>query len=284
MMKSSPRVRRMLISTVLLTVFLTACGGGGEGNSDDTTPIITKETITVMTYNILNGAGVETLFPGNKEWVENHGYPGNRLQQIMDVISYANPDILGIQEAHQWELGDPPVVQGVADQLGMNYFFGESTNPDAGFCSAVLFTKFDILESESYPDDFTRAALRVKIGMPDGQLINVFVAHLDSNHQEIRTTEASFIVSEMAPYIDDLSIIMGDMNFAGWSSEADIFYEAGWSHPLSSQQGIDQIWTSPKLEFYVRSGSGIPSELTLGASDHNPVVVQIGIREDWGRC
>ena len=236
--------------------------------------------ITVMTYNILNGAGVDELFPPNKEWAEKHGYPGNRLPQIMEIIKLLDPDILGIQEAHQWDLGDPPVVERVANELGMNFSLGESTNPKSGFAHVVLFTKFHIIESESYSDDFTRAAIRVKLVLPDGQLANVFVAHLDSTSSQIRNREVSFIVKEMRPYLDEIAIIMGDMNFVdGWSKEGDILHSAGWLHPLDTRQWIDQIWTSPVLGSNVNPGPEVPSNMTQGASDHMPVAVDIALPE-----
>ena len=253
----------------------------------DATPSPTQhERITVMTYNILNGAGVDALYPGNKEWVARHGYPGNRLPMVLEVIKAADPDILGIQEAHQWDIGSPSVAQEVADQLGMNYFIGESTNPECGFANVVLFTKFDIKEAESYSSHFTRAGLRAELVMPNGQLISVFVVHLDATSYEIRMSELSFLVGEMQPYIDKFTILMGDMNFLdlqarhyqfGDDIQASILYEAGWCHPLGSSQEIDQIWTSSVLEPYVQPAPEIPSELTSGTSDHRPVVVQIRI-------
>jgi len=235
-----------------------------------------------MTYNILNGAGVETVVLGNKEWAERHGYPGDRLQAVLEVIKTADPDIIGIQEAHQWEIGNPCVAQQVADELGMNYFIGESIDPTSGFASVVLFTKFDIIDAESYGAHFTRAALRAELLIPSGQSMHIFVVHLDATSSEIRMGELTFLADEMSQFIDGLTVLMGDMNFldkdyAPYDRQAAILREAGWCHPLGSSQYIDQVWTSPALEPYVQPGSEIPSQLTSGTSDHLPVVVKVGL-------
>ncbi|MFX1589914.1 MAG: endonuclease/exonuclease/phosphatase family protein [Promethearchaeota archaeon] len=282
---------KVLTAIFTTIIILIGCGGCDLGSLDsnpspvndsiEEIAIVNKDEIVVATYNILNGASVETLNDGNREWLKNNypQYVDNRLQKVLDVINYINPDILGIEEAHQWELGEPSVVQDVADSLGMNYFFGQSTNPDAGFCSVALFTKFEIIESENYPDHFTRAGCRVKIKMPNGKLINVFLAHLDAKSQKTRISEAYFIVSDMEPFIDEFSIIMGDMNFVDPSTEANVFHEEGWKHPLRAKQVIDHIWTSPSLKPYVRSWGTVPSKLTMDASDHTPVIDIIGFPE-----
>lgn len=263
---------QLLSVLVFISLLSTGCG-----EIIVTPQPIADNEIVVATYNILNGAGVDPLVFDNRKWVEEYGYPGNRLEQVLDVIEYINPDILGIQEAHQWELGDPAVVKQVADRLGMNYFFGQSNDPDAGYCSAVLFTRFEIIESENYPDHFTRAGLRVKLKTPEGTIINVFVAHLDSNHQERRLKEAAFIVTEMAPYLDEYSMIMGDMNFFDPSPEAEVFHSAGWAHPVAVLQGIDQIWTTPDMESGVRKWGNISVKMTEIASDHIPSVIVIDL-------
>jgi hypothetical protein len=142
---------------VTLTLVIATDGNGGDSTvggptqtpSPAPTPIESPtaplpETITVMTYNILKGAGADTVDPGNKEQAAQHGFPGNRLPTVLEVIRIADPDILGIQEANQWNMGSPPVVEKVADELGMNHFLGLSTNSESGYASVVLFTKFDI--------------------------------------------------------------------------------------------------------------------------------------------
>lgn len=238
-----------------------------------------QSRVTVMSYNILNGAGVDTLTPENRQWVEEHGYPGDRLQKVLDIISSVSPDILGIEEAHQWELGDPAVVQEVADHLDMDWAFGQSTNPDSGFASVAFFTKFRIVESESYPEHFTRAGLRVQVETPGGLVVNVFVAHLDTNSSDTRVGEATFIVSEMAPYLDGYSIIMGDMNALAGSTSGKVFSDAGWTLCRGLASTIDQIWVSPALQAGNQPWGHISFSQALSVSDHLPSVAAIRLSE-----
>jgi endonuclease/exonuclease/phosphatase family metal-dependent hydrolase len=231
-----------------------------------------------MTYNILKGAGADTVDPGNKEQAAQHGFPGNRLPTVLEVIRTADPDILGIQEAHQWNMGSPPVVEKVADELGMDHFLGLSTNSESGYASVVLFTKFDIKEAESYTSHFSRGAVRAELVTPAGNSIHVFVVHLDGTSHDIREAESTFLVGEMQAYVDDFAMLIGDMNFLDRPTGIGaVLRQAGWSHPLGSSQYIDQIWTSSVIQPYVQSGPDIPSELTSRASDHRPVVVEIGV-------
>jgi endonuclease/exonuclease/phosphatase family metal-dependent hydrolase len=99
---------------------------------------------------------------------------------------------------------------------------------------------------------------------------------------QIAIAETSFLVGKMQQYIDDLTVLMGDLNFVDTKAtgyqykdgkRAAILREGGWCHPLVWREAIDQIWCSPILEPYVQPGP----ELTSRASDHQPVVVEIGI-------
>jgi endonuclease/exonuclease/phosphatase family metal-dependent hydrolase len=238
-----------------------------------------QEVITVMTYNILDGGGEGPTDPMG-EWC--CGVPrgcckspgGNRLPRILEVIKAAAPDILGIQEAYLWQLDNQAIARDVATELGMNYFIGESESPDGAH--VVLFTKFDIVEAEGYPGHFEarnpRGALHAKLIINNGQSIHVFVVHM-----KYEASEVSFLIEQMNPYINDLTLFMGDMNFVDPSELASMFHDAGWQHPLAVTQGIDQIWTSPALKPYVQPGDKIPFDLLKGTSDHYPVVVRIGI-------
>jgi len=232
-----------------------------------------------MTYNILDGGVVGPTDPTGEGCC---GPPrgcynapgGNRLPRILEVIEAADPDIVGIQEAYLWQLDNQAVARQVATELGMNYYIGESADPNGAH--VVLFTRFDIVEAESYPGHFEafnpRGALHAELVTDSGQSIHVFVVHL-----KYQASEVSFLVEQMSPYLDDLALLLGDMNFTDPGDLASILRDAGWRHPLAERQGIDQIWTSPALESYVQAGPRIPPELTEGTSDHLPVVVEIGI-------
>ncbi len=247
----------------------------------------TEETITVMTYNVLAGAGADTVSPDWQEHAAQKGFHGNRLSRVLEVIRAAEPDILGIQEATQWDIGSPSVAQRLADELGMNYFIAESNDKAGVDLHVVLFTKFDIKEAESYPAPITKSALRAELVTPNGESIHVCVVHLHHADMKMRMTELLYVLDDMESYVDDLTIIMGDMNFPYRMRRfielipplpikyVPALREARWCH--CAGQSLDQVWTSPALEPYSQPGQKIPFELTKGTSDHNPVVAKIGI-------
>ncbi len=242
-------------------------------------PLTTKNIVTVMTYNICCGAGVDILPSWVKEASVQQGHPGNRLPQVLEMIRIVDPDILGIQEAYFWDLGDPSVAQNVSNQLGMNYCISGSI-PENGSANVVLFTKYNITEVESYSAQLSRAGLRAKLVMPNGQEIQVFVVHFHSENSTARMSELSFIVKELQFHFDNTTILMGDLNFNDYAStsESNLLRESGLSHPFASYQNIDQIWVSPFLSNYVRIGEyTFPSGLDSKASDHSPVTLKIGI-------
>jgi endonuclease/exonuclease/phosphatase family metal-dependent hydrolase len=247
-------------------------------------PYVAKEypeIITVMTYNILDGGGAGPTDPMGP-WCCGPPHRrgccnapgGNRLPRILEVVKFADPDILGVQEAYLWQLDNQAIAREVAAELDMNYFIGESESPDGAH--VVLFTKFDIIEAESYPGYFEatnpRGALHAELVTHSGEPIHIFVVHLRAWDSEV-----PFLVEEMSPYLDNLTVLLGDMNFVDPSNWASMLREAGWCHPLARQQGIDQIWTSPALAPYVQQAPPIPAKLRVGTSDHAPVVVEIRI-------
>ena len=243
-----------------------------------------SEIITVMTYNIENGGGVGPTDPSGP-WC--CGPPprgccgaarGNRLPRMLEVIKAADPDILGIQEAFLWQLNDDAIAREVAAELGMSYLIGESGDPNGAH--VVLFTRLDIVHAEGYPGCFetgeepgrARAGLRAELVTDSGRTLHVFVVHLRPYAPEV-----SFLLEQMRPYLDDTTLLLGDMNFTDPSDQAAVLRDAGWRHPLAEYQFIDQIWTSPALEAHVQPGPLIPVDLTVGASDHPPFVVRIAI-------
>jgi len=250
------------------------------------------EAITVMTYNILCGAGVEEAGQGPLEWAEEHGYPGNRLSRVLDVIRAADPDILGIQEANGWDRGEPPVVQRVAEELGMNFYLGRSTGEESGLAHVALLTGFHIVDAESYPDHFGRGALRAEVVTPAGRSINVFVAHLHPpSRPDIRLKELRFFTTDVVtPYLEEPTILMGDMNFRlrpldrftmFAQEEASALQGAGWVNvAVEARIGIDQIWASPSLAPHFRKTPPLALELTKGASDHYPLVAKVVLPAD----
>jgi endonuclease/exonuclease/phosphatase family metal-dependent hydrolase len=222
-------------------------------------------SIKAMSYNIFYGAGVE------RQWDSAlpHDLVGkSRLPEFISLIKEINPDVLGIQEASGWDRGTPPVIQQVAQQLGMNYFFAKT----AGDFHLGFLTKFQIVSAENLSAEIGRqGALRATVVSPTGVVLNVFVVHFDPASSDTRLCEINSLISKMQPYLQRRTILMGDMNFQAYSPEYFRLLQAGWM-PVAAERhwGIDQIWTwgggwntIPGLE-----SPNMASEI----SDHKPLI------------
>jgi len=190
----------------------------------------------------------------------------------LGVIKAANPDILGIQEASDWDKGAPPIAQQVAAELGLpHYFLGRSKS---GLPVAV-FSKFEIVAAENLSDQVGNvAALRAQLAGPGGAPIHVFVVHLDPFSPATRAAEVTTLNQVMAPHLQAATILMGDTNIACVETPEDceayrLLAEAGWRLVMKERYVINQIWTSPLLARSVQEMK-FP-EATFAISDHLPV-------------
>ena len=236
----------------------------------------TARQYTVMTYNVLYGAGVNAEDEKIANRWSSGKYHGNRLERVISVIRYVNPDILGIEEACHWDQDNEAAAKRVASELGMNYFVGKSGH--SRFHVALL-SKFPIVSARDFPDQFSRAAIEAEIKLPDGRLLHAFVGHFDlPRSEDAQLREIRFLAQQMRPHAFDLGVMMADANmtYRKGSEKTNALLASGFLL-APSIRGIDQIWTSRPLSTGVKAGPSIPSELTSGVSDHRPSVVVISI-------
>jgi endonuclease/exonuclease/phosphatase family metal-dependent hydrolase len=228
-------------------------------------------SVRVMSYNILYGAGADADWERAAAQLSPWAYPGNRLPEILGIIKTAKPDILGVQEAGGWDKGSPPIAQQVAEELGMNYFLA----PTGNRLHLVLFTKFKLVETENLSSQMGNVgALRATLSTPTGQLIHVFVVHLDPFSAQTRASELVSLTQEMAPYLQAPTLLMGDMNFYCLDEpercqEYQVLNQAGWRLAQNGAYKLDQIWVSPVLGQPV-SPIDFPGA-SFDISDHLPV-------------
>ena len=235
----------------------------------------TPKQYTVMTYNVLYGAGVDA----KEEQIANRWssgkYHGNRLERVISVIKSVNPDIVGIQEACSWDKDSESAAKQVAKELGMNYFVGKSGRSRF---NVALFSRFPIVTAKGFPSDFSRAALQAEIKLPDGRPLYAFVGHFNPWDAGQKLQEIQFLAQQMKLYADDLGVLMVDANMAYREGKdtTDALRASGFLI-APFVKGIDQIWTSRPLSGSFKAGPNIPSDLTTGVSDHRPTVVVISI-------
>jgi endonuclease/exonuclease/phosphatase family metal-dependent hydrolase len=224
-----------------------------------------------MSYNVLFGAGADPIWERRAAQLSPYAYPGNRLPAILEVIKAAQPDIVGIEEAAAWDNGSPPIVQQVAEALGLNYYLA----PVGNGLHLALFTRFQIVETENLSERMGNVgALRATLSLPDRQLLTVFVVHLDPFSATTRTRELAILTQEMASYLSTPTLLLGDMNFYCLDTpeqcqEYQVLTGAGWHLALTGQYKIDQIWTSPGLAQPVEALTFPGASFDI--SDHLPV-------------
>lgn len=233
-------------------------------------------TVKVATYNILYGAGRDR---SNDERISDPFKGIDRSPLLIDYLTQLDADILGLQEATGWDTGDTPYIQTLSQKFGMNYFI--STRPEA---DSALMTKYPILEAEELSNDYN-SIIRASLQGPDGEPIHVFVAHLDSGSADHRTCGVEFLLQEMAPYVNQMTILMGDMNFRldwnEWGSEA--LQAQGWRIvAIEGKLGIDQIWAVPSMQWQVTDWNASVVDNLRKISDHLPVGRELQIYSPTG--
>ncbi len=231
---------------------------------------------TAMTYNTLVGAGVDPIWwPG----ITEAGLAYDRLPLVLDVIKQASPDVLGLQEIVGWQAGDLSVLQRVSDELGMSYAVASSQNDRL---TVALFTRFTIEKVVSFAEQVRLGALWATLRTGDGHSLEVVIVHLSPYSDAERQVELNFVLAQLAPRAGTPVVIMGDMNasYAGAGSVPRLLSGSGYclaareaSPPPPLYAAIDHIWTSP----LVRPLGAVALANTVGASDHPPVAVRLGV-------
>ena len=147
------RTRRAILFLSLLAALLAACGGAGPGAATDAAPISPSaadpgnaggnKRLTVMSWNLYLGAELGPVMAATSEaelvaaataaWamvVKNDFRV--RAAALADQIASARPELIGLQEAYTWRLGESPdsmvvvydYVQTLLDELaarGLRY-------------------------------------------------------------------------------------------------------------------------------------------------------------------
>jgi len=241
-------------------------------------------SITIMTYNVLFGSGVDRQW--DEEYIKTY-YPylqgKNRLKDLLVEIEQRKPTILGIQEAAGWDKGNPSVIQQVAERLDMNYSLVNTPSE----LDIVLLTKYEIVDVENLSVQIGNVgAMKATLLTPEEHKIHVFIVHLDPFSQTVRLREVDTLVEQMQPYLNQTTFLLGDMNFKPHTEErkkleqAELQLVNSKSGGFLYTEGIDQIWISESVKWRKKIPM-IPKPVEKGSelrvSDHNPVVAEITI-------
>ena len=268
-----------LLPAFWLTAVIVACsvGGSAEPAKESPTQIssasaTTNTTVTLkaVSFNVLYGAGVERRFD---QHVGQRFKERDRMPELMAFLREVDADVLAIQEAAGWDIGDPSIAEQVAEDLGMTYVLA----PDAWELHVVLFSKYPIVEASyvSRHQGFNGVALQATLAVTPEVHVNVLAVHLNSMSRDTRACQVEALV-DMAKDLAGSTILIGDMNFRSNAPQADVLRDNGW-HLVAVQEAwpIDQIWLDSDLGPPETSDWWRSFEMPAGISDHLPAGVQM---------
>lgn len=137
-----------------------------------------------------------------------------RVDQLSNMISSAQPDIVGIIEAY-----NPQTIKEIAQRLGMHYRMSESDTRYYKDQIAIL-SHLPILETHSHylPNRYVSSLLEACIQDEHGHELTIFITHLTSAFHRsrggdaIRRHEVQSILRIMASKKGTPHLLMGDFN------------------------------------------------------------------------
>jgi endonuclease/exonuclease/phosphatase family metal-dependent hydrolase len=202
----------------LLLLFPVRQSGGQttkpESQADAAAPRPSREPMTVMTFNIRYG----TAKDGENEW-------SARREMLFDVIRNANPDLLGLQEALDFQIDE--IIAAVPEYAVVGV--GRDDGAEKGEYSAILFRtdRFHVAEagtfwfsdtpavvaSKSWGNQITRVCTWARFIDRDGRGLYHFNLHLDHQSQPSREPSTVLLRARIdTRTVPDPVIVTGDFN------------------------------------------------------------------------
>jgi len=203
-------------------------------------------TLRILTYNILHGgideldqARVEGTMEDGALWNENYA---QRLVGIIDLLRYANADVIAFQELMHWQLSDGHIAEEVAQALGMYYVLGPQMEWGENYLSLGLFSRYEIVDSAVLTQtwDGVCPPLLVEIALPDGSQLDVINLHAAADG-----SDTGRLADILAPYGDERTVVLGDFNALPTSVSYGLAGAGGWEH--ISGHLVDLIYVSEPL-------------------------------------
>jgi endonuclease/exonuclease/phosphatase family metal-dependent hydrolase len=266
-----------------LSVILIACSGETASPPQAATatptavpelPVTTVEgsetvTLKLLSFNVLYGAGHDRRFDMNIP-ARFHGV--DRVQQFLDYVKAAQPDVLAVQEAGGWIEGARPVAAQIAAELGMSYVVAQ----DPWDLHVMLFSRYPIIDAAAVTrtQGFNGVVLVTKLLLADNLPLNVVVPHLYSMSSQTRACQVEALKAMTEP-LTGRTVLIGDMNFRPESGEARVLQADGWQ--LVAWQPfwrVDQIWVDATASYSVGGWwDSLPN--AEGISDHLPAGAEV---------
>jgi endonuclease/exonuclease/phosphatase family metal-dependent hydrolase len=210
-MRSAPL---LLLAIVLSTSSLVAQTAKPEPQAPPAVAVQPREPLTVMSFNIRYG----TAKDGENEWTA-------RRDMLFDVIRDAKPDLLGLQEALDFQIDE--ILAAVSGYAVVGV--GRDDGAERGEYSAILFRteRFHVAEagtfwfsdtptvpgSKSWGNQITRISSWARFVDRDGRGFYHFNLHLDHQSQPSRERSTVLLRGRIdTRAVPDPLIVTGDFN------------------------------------------------------------------------
>lgn len=219
-------------------------------------------------------------------------FGGKKLPEIIQCLSEAKPDIIGLQEVMQDEGGANNSAKAIADALGYTYIYETTTllipsishllekhniETPMEWGNAIL-SKYPISDSNVHvlSGDRKRTALEgtVKIGDKDLHVFSTHIVYASVQPSEIQATQAQNLLKVLPK---EHGLVMGDFNMTPDSkiiadiSSVMVNTEKDPSKHTSDNKKIDYIFSTADIK--ILSNGTLDSQ----ASDHLPIYTIIEI-------
>jgi len=201
------------------------------------------DTLRVMTYNILFG-GIDQEDQGEVQrsieagtlWGADYA---QRLAGIVDLLRYANADIVALQELMHWQLADSYIAEEVAQALGMNYVLCPQTKWDLPH---GIFSRYEIIETEVLTStwDGVGPPFMTKLALPDKSTLTVINLHSPTDGSG--TEQLAELLTRFA---DERAIVLGDFNALPRYVSYELAGAGEWEHIAG--HSVDLIYVSEAL-------------------------------------
>ncbi|MFS4418635.1 endonuclease/exonuclease/phosphatase family protein [Maribacter sp. 2307ULW6-5] len=163
-----------------------------------------RDTLRVMSFNILHGATVKNDF---------------NLDTLAGVIRRFDPDMVALQEVdfmtHRAKKMDLATELGL--RVGMAPLFGRAMDYDGGAYGEAVLSKYTFLSSENIslphlPTSEPRAALKTVVRTKNGNHLALVGTHLDHLEEDTdRVMQARALVAALKD-VDMPLVLLGDLN------------------------------------------------------------------------
>lgn len=205
---------------------------------------------------------------------------GANIALVAEVIEAAAPDVVGLNEVFHSAGANPrPALDVLAARLHMHYAFGATQPTDPGrhppYGNALL-SRWPILAHAAHHltpvvDYGQRGMLECRIQRPTGDMLTIYVTHLDHRREDIRLEQWSAANTWLLRDRNRPHLLMGDFNALAATDYPDAAAlarlaayqeERGW--PVPRFDLVGQVTKAGYLDAFA-AGHGPASGATLPA-------------------